>query len=782
MKHTVVITKKPVMSGKSSTPDGALCGNGDLAAVLGSGNSGMRIFLGKSDIWCSSPETKESGIRPLGYVDIDIPDTLYEKFYYVEQRMDDAMLSCSFRDGYNFIDIDITVPATANVLLLSMKWSRNFADVMPKLTITEAPGSKVTPFRENGVDGAYTDYAEDDYLFETHVKTGIKKVKGTADSAVYAVMASTNFDADDYREFGLALLENMDEAIVAKLIAEHKEYWEEFWSKSRMEIADKDLELDWYSSQYLIAIAKGKPMFPPGLYGNFITVPRPSWGGDYHLNYNYEAPFYAASSSNHPELTDYYHDPLLACMERGKKNASEYLGCNGLYYPVAIGPKGLFVEEDLLNPNKMFLGQKFCAAYGAVVMIMRWKATLDEDYAKKYLYPYLSETAAFWDDYLKNEKGKYVIYGDAIHEIPYYDKDFKAYKYKSDIKAKNSVLSLGIVRMLYSTLIELADIIPEAADKKEYWEQIYNNLAKYPTKRGKYVYTQKGMKKSKSNTVGIQHIYPMSQAGADKKSLKISKKTVEKTKRWYDENGTNSLYPAAVRVHIPAEDILKHYRKNKAEFGLPNMLYNHKGGCLENVSIAAAMINEMLVKSFDGIIKVFPNWQRDIDCEFSDLRADGAFLVSAKIENGYPVYVRIVSEKGAPLTVANPFAARVFKGCIGTINGENIPCSGEYLEIDLPAGGCVEFTPAVAPKVKKSKKDKKAEKKQAKKAKKSVKKAKKAVKVQAKDDKFYTKYNAKKDKKAAKKSAKKEKKINKKYAKYDKKMAKAKAKRAKKRK
>lgn len=782
MKHTVVITKKPIMSGNSSIPDGALCGNGDLAAVLGSCKNGMRIFLGKNDIWCFSPESHSGGIRPLGYVDIAIPSSLYDNFYHVEQCMDDAKTVCSFRDGFNFINIELTVPATANVLLISMKWSRNFADIVPSLTISEAPGCKVSPFSENGVDGAYTDYVGDDYLYETHVKTGIKKVCGTAESAVYAVMACTNFDSSDYITTGLSLLEEMDEAVIAKLMSEHRDYWENFYSKSSVEIADKNLELDWYASQYLLAICRGKPMFPPGLYGNFITVPRPSWGGDYHLNYNFEAPFYAASGSNHPELTDYYHDPLFAAMEKGKENAADYLGCRGIYYPVALGPLGLFTEEDRLNPNKMFLGQKFCSAYAAVVMIMRWNATLDEDYARKILYPYLCETAAFWDDYLKNEKGKYVIYGDAIHEIPYYSKDFKEYKYKKEIKAKNSVLSLGAVRMIYSALLDLCDVIPEAKEHEEHWQNILNNLAKYPTKGGKYIYTQKGIKKSKSNTVGLQHFYPMAQAGADKKSLKLSKKTVEKTKRWCDDNGTNSMYPAAVRAGIPAEDVLKHYNKNKAKYGLPNKLYNHAGGCIENISIAAAMINEMLVKSFDGVIKVFPNWDKNIDCKFKDLRADGAFLVSAEIKNGYPVYVRIVSEKGAPLTVANPFAAKIFKGCNGTVNGETVACSGDYLEIDLPAGGCVEFTPAVAPKIKESNSDKKKAKKDKKKAKKTAKRSKKAAKNMVKDDKFYSKYNAKKAKKTAKKTAKKEKKQDKKYAKYDKKMAKAKAKRAKKRK
>ena len=97
MNHTVVITKKPVLSGKQSTPDGAICGNGDLAAVLGSSEMGMRVFLGKSDLWYAADEG--SGIRPLGYVDINIPAALYNNVYRAEQRMDEAKVVCDFREG-----------------------------------------------------------------------------------------------------------------------------------------------------------------------------------------------------------------------------------------------------------------------------------------------------------------------------------------------------------------------------------------------------------------------------------------------------------------------------------------------------------------------------------------------------------------------------------------------------------------------------------------------------------------------------------------------------------
>ena len=781
MNHTVVITKKPVLSGKQSTPDGAICGNGDLAAVLGSSEMGMRVFLGKSDLWYAADEG--SGIRPLGYVDINIPAALYNNVYRAEQRMDEAKVVCDFREGYSHIGVELMVPATANALLIKLDWSRNFHEPTPSLNVRQTHGCVVTPFTEKDVEGAYVAYEGENLRFETRAKVGMRRVISGENSAVYAVMVCTEADSPDFRSIGLSLLEDMDEAVIARLQAEHKAFWDGFYAKSAVSISDSSLENDWYASQYLLAVCRGKPMFPPGLYGNFITVDKPSWGGDYHLNYNYEAPFYAAVSSNHPELTDYYADPLLAAVEGGRKNASDYLGCEGIYFPVSLGPKGLFPEEDRIYPEKMFLGQKLCASYAAVIPVLRWRGTLDAQYARSVLYPYLLDVAAFWDSFLKKEKnGRYSIVGDAIHEIPYYQKGFRASKYKGAIRAKNSVLSLGLVRMVYSTLLSLAEPMGATAQQRDHWQEVLDHLSPYTKKRGKYIYTQRGPKKYKVNTVGIQHIFPVGEGMDGKKAVKTAKKTVEKMKRWQDENGTNSLYPAAVRVGIPADEILKHYIHNREHFLLDNGLYNHKGGCLENVSLGASMLNEMMLQCRKDVIRVFPNWKKELNCEFRSLRADGAFLVSAKMEDGFVRYVEIVSEKGAPLTLVNPFTAKIYGGCEAEIGGERFDCAGAMLEIDLAAGASVRLTPKREPVKKLTKKEKKKIKKSNKKAKKAVKRAKKAAKKERKDDIFFAKLEVKTEKKQAKKAAKKEKKENKKYAKFDKKTAKYARRRAKRRK
>lgn len=98
MKHIAVIKNKPVFSGKRSTPDGAINGNGDLAVILGNSPSGMRIYISKCDLWYASETFKKGGIKPLGYIDIDIEEELCNN-YRVEQDMDKGELKFSLPDG-----------------------------------------------------------------------------------------------------------------------------------------------------------------------------------------------------------------------------------------------------------------------------------------------------------------------------------------------------------------------------------------------------------------------------------------------------------------------------------------------------------------------------------------------------------------------------------------------------------------------------------------------------------------------------------------------------------
>ena len=77
----------------------------------------------------------------------------------------------------------------------------------------------------------------------------------------------------------------------------------------------------------------------------------------------------------------------------------------------------------------------------------------------------------------------------------------------------------------------------------------------------------------------------------------------------------------------------------------------------ENLSLPA-VLNECLLQSYTGTIRFFPNTQGLGPARFENLRAVGAFLVSASYDGITVSQVTLFSEKGATAKLANPWPKR----------------------------------------------------------------------------------------------------------------------------
>lgn len=372
------------------------------------------------------------------------------------------------------------------------------------------------------------------------------------------------------------------------------------------------------------------------------------------MNYNYEAPYYCIFSANHPELFDGYMSPVNDMAENAKKFANLF-GCKGYAFPVSFGPKALDVysQADCKEHGILFLGQKSHAAYACVIPIMHWFSTYDKDYALENYYDFVLNTAAFWEDYLVKKKGRYIIKNDAAHEIPYYrGKKFRYITHKGQIEAVNAINSLGLVKLLFSGVYDMAKELGINSEKYTLWEDIIENLSDFPTfiKHGKkcFRYSKRGIRWRDDNTVGLQHIYPASQIGfsSGEKLLKIARNTYFINDRRLDDNGSNSYLPAGARIGVNPAFLIEGIHQNIKEFALPNRLFRHHGGGIEHLTTIPATVNEMLMQSYEGIIRLFPCWDKKMNASFENLRADGAFLVSAENKSGKVTSLKIRSLKG----------------------------------------------------------------------------------------------------------------------------------------
>ncbi len=651
------ITSTPVNTDGGKTiykiPAGAFCSNGDLGVVFDNDEKGLVLHLSKCDFWKFTPGAhKDGGIKTLGNLRLG---NVGLSEYNIKQYFDKGLLECRF----DRVETEFFI-APENIIYFEIKApdSEDFPTVTVELPDT--CNSKNSQSDENGMRCYVRKFEGDEVERETAVILCCREIDThTADGfriSRYCISVVTNFDDSQYLSKAIDMAENCDyDGDKEKTF----EKWQRFFEASKVTLEDKEIESFYNSSLYHLAGCMGNKEFPPGLFGNFVTDDFFPWAGDYHMNYNYEAPYYCIFSSNHPELFDGYMTPVNDMAENAKKFAG-FFGCKGYAFPVSFGPKALdvFTQKDCKEHGILFLGQKSHAAYACVIPIMHWFSTYDKEYALKNYYDFLLNTAAFWEDYLVREKGRYVIKNDAAHEIPYYrGEKFRYITHKGQIEAVNAINSLGLVKLLFSGVYDMAKELGLNAEKYDLWEEIIANLSDFPTfiKKGKkcFRYSKRGIRWRDDNTVGLQHIYPASQIGfsSGEKLLKIARNTYFINDRRLDDNGSNSYLPAGARIGVDPEFLLEGLRMNIKEFGLPNRLFRHHGGGIEHLTTVPATVNEMLMQSHEGVIRLFPCWNKKSDASFENLRADGAFLVSSELKNEKIISLEIRSLKGRKCTV-----------------------------------------------------------------------------------------------------------------------------------
>lgn len=698
--------------------DGPLLGNGDMGVCIAGIDNGQRFWLCKNDFWKLARDYNSgpSGPRVFGGIDVKFPGL--GGGWSTEQNLYDAVTVSKWSGdkGGASVEVRSWVAAGENMLVVELTASGKDAEVEVNLWVQEGNGSDVAKGGDGGIRWATRKFAANVEI-ATEAACAMKALGAGGSSftlevgqpvTILAAMQSAFKSRAPLQEVRKRI-DSMDQAALAEVRRKHAAWWREFWAKSYVEIGDPLLEQRYYLSNYVMACASRDPEFPPPIFGTWNTTDTPGWEGDYHLNYNHMAPFYGLYSSNHIEQVDPYHAPILDFRKRAQWYAKNALNIRGVYYPVGIGPKGIETSRNYptdgyarpahVEKEGLFYHQKSNGAYCLVNVAMRWYHTYDKDYAKQ-LYPLVRDIADFWEDYLKFEDGRYVIYKDSVHERSGNGNDF------------NSIVSLGLVRSAFELAIDMSRELGVDADRHEKWRHILGHLSGWSYQemslpRGRdedrgvekpkvkvFRYTEKGTPWWRNNTLGVQHIYPAGAIGldSDPEVLQIARNTIDVRNGWFDGNGMNSFYPAAVRVDYDPKVILAKLREMVETKCAPNGFMKGNPHGIENCSIVPNTINEMLCMSHRGVLRLFPVWPKDKDARFAGLRIWGAFLVSSELRGGEVQYVTLHSEKGRPCTMVNPWPGRSVALRRSGKPAETL--AGERFTIQTAVGETLSLTPA----------------------------------------------------------------------------------------
>ncbi|MBI9015837.1 MAG: hypothetical protein JEZ07_01115 [Phycisphaerae bacterium] len=678
-KYCAIWDQPPSRVPADHSVDSPLMGNGDIGVTFGGSPEHLCFYLSKNDFWRLQSKAKQSGPRIFGTIDVEI-ENLKDADYHLSQQIVDGTVIATFKKDKLEIQIKAWVAATDNLLVIQFMNKGVSADVQILLKSAKSDKSESLEGIDDSISWAQREFKKDVEKV-TEAAAAMKLIGANANhftlspaKSVTLITAIASYPKhENPLEYVKKQIDGIDFKEIQQIRTSHKQWWANYWEKSWVKIGDSILEKSYYQSLYTMAASSRDPDFPPGIFGIWITTDNPRWSGDYHLNYNHMAPFYALYSANRIEQALPQDGPLLAFRDRGQWYAKNLTGTSGVLYPVGIGPLGIettrFHVQYENSPNYekdgLFFQQRSNAAYCLVNIAQCWRCTYNHDYGKK-VYPLVKDVADFWVDYLKFEDGRYVIYGDAIHEGSGQD--------------SNPILSLGLLRNSLDLAIDISRELGFDNEKRKKWQYILDNLSGFSTqiKNNKAVfrYTEKGTAWWINNTLGIQHIYPGNNIGldSDPELLKISQNTIEAMQRWKDYNGTNSFFPAAVRVGYNPEIILEKLRDYAQNTYLNGFQKGNPHG-IENCSTVPNTINMMLCMSHvpvggaflqgqpksqnlsrsESVIRLFPVWPRNINAQFENIRCWGAFLVSSLLVDQKIQYVKLYSEAGRECTMVNPW-------------------------------------------------------------------------------------------------------------------------------
>ncbi len=141
----------------------------------------------------------------------------------------------------------------------------------------------------------------------------------------------------------------------------------------------------------------------------------------------------------------------------------------------------------------------------------------------------------------------------------------------------------------------------------------------------------------------------------------------------------------ALQIFSEAFCLRNGFHCNGDQSGKGYSSFRYRPFTLEGNFAAAAGLQEMLLQSYSGTIRVFPaiptSWK---DVSFTTLRAEGAFLVSAEQKDGEVQRSRVIAEKGGSLRLEDPFPAASYAAT--GVAADGIRADGRDLIVETVPG------------------------------------------------------------------------------------------------
>lgn len=510
------------------------------------------------------------------------------------------------------------------------------------------------------------------------------KYYGDSVVGVWSITSSfTEENAEDIVDIAI------DEGINNHYI-EHRLWWDEFNNRSSITIPDKTIERQYYNEVYKIGCIARENSYPISLQAIWTADngQLPPWKGDYHHDLNTQLSYWPFYTGNYLKEGYGYINTLWNQREVNKIYTRNFFKTEGLNVPgvctLSGEPMGGWCQYAFGPTVSAWLSHHF---------YLHWKYSKDRNFLKSRAYPYIKDVVTYLEQFTILKNGERTLPLSSSPEFN--DNRIDAWFYEM------TNFDRSLIKFAFMAASELAREL-NLEDEAVHWEKVLSEIPEYLIDDDGALSIARGIP-YKSSHRHFSHLIAIHPLGLIDKSngyfdSSIIDASIDKLDKFGPDWWTGYSYSwlanlkarafdgegAANALHTFAECFClpNGFHANGDQSGTGKSKFTYRPFTLEGNMAFASGVQEMLLQSHTGIISIFPaipnNWK---NVSFNNLRAMGAFLISAEIQNGKTFNLKVISEKGGILRLRIPYSGNFY-----VKNNKEYKIKNNIIEMDTEIG------------------------------------------------------------------------------------------------